>query len=148
MSANIYKKEECPSCKFSYMSGFNDKSYNRCPSCKIKYPNNNYSGTNNIHYKEGCPALMSDGRFMTNYISSNEITNKLAELNNIKGSKNIRDFIQSNGTKLIDLERKKLLLNNSCKPKISCSNGWNEFQNKYCKNWNNDNIPKAWNDDS
>ena len=59
----------------------------------------------NRFYKCKCPALMSDGRLVTNYLNNSSFNKSIAKSNNLTTSNEYRSFLQKNGTKIIDNER-------------------------------------------
>jgi hypothetical protein len=61
-----------------------------------------------------CPGLMSDGRFITSYISTPRLVANLKEMNNITDENEFRLFLQKNGTSLISKQKEFLLKNKSC----------------------------------
>lgn len=61
-----------------------------------------------------CPALMSDGRFITNYISTPKLVANLKEMNNITDENEFRLFLQKNATNLISKQKEFLLKNKAC----------------------------------
>jgi hypothetical protein len=78
--------------------------------------------SNNV-YKQ-CPAKMEDGRFITRYESSNDITNTIQSLNHIHSSNQFRLFLQQNTDKIIDSERKYNDQHYTCAPPFACSEGY------------------------
>ena len=148
---NMHTKEECPNCHFTFISGFNPNSQRKCPSCQIKFTSgqriNHGKGcavclnrsSNNVYYKDGCPAIMSDGRFITNYNSSNELTEAMRRLNGIRSPNQFRTFMQNNGKLFMDAERAYMLKQNTCKPTTACSEGWYDLWTKNNGNWANNN---------
>lgn len=81
-------------------------------------------GANNVYYKDGCPALMSDGRFITYYNSTNELTEEVRRLNGINNTNVFRNFMQTNGDLLMASERQFVVDNNTCNPRSACSQGF------------------------
>lgn len=126
---NLLTKEECPLCHFIFTSGFNPDDKLECPSCKHKFikNTNKYNGTNNVYYKDGCPAIMSDGRFITYYNPSKELTDMMQRLNNIENPHNFRIFMQNNGNLFMDAERNYFQEKNTCAPNTACSKGWQDY---------------------
>lgn len=64
------------------------------------------------------PQLMSDGRFITSYISANELTENIKKSNNISNPNDLRLFIQHNGN---------IIKQNNINYKFDttkCSDGW------------------------
>ena len=74
----------------------------------------------NRYWSNGCPALMQDGRFITNYVRTNIIDQVLREMNSIKSSSDYRLFLQKNGDTIINNERNNLIKNNSCDVNGKC----------------------------
>lgn len=147
----------CPNCHYNLIPNFNFKNLYACPSCNKKFVSetisasdidkcksclDKHTGTNNVYYNSGCPALMSDGRFITYYNSANELTEELRKLNNIKSSNKFRNFMQNNANQFINAERNYLIRENTCSPAIACSEGWYNLWTKNKGNWGNiDQIP-------
>jgi hypothetical protein len=141
---NLYTKEECPKCHSVFIVGF-DKSNSRCcPSCghvffldkekkhrsRCSIYSNRHNGSNNIHYQDGCPAIMSDGRFVTYYTPTNELTSIMMKINDIHDPNEFRRFMQKNADFIINMERDYILKKNICSPTIGCSQGWNDLWSK------------------
>jgi hypothetical protein len=80
--------------------------------------------SNNIFHKDGCPAIMTDGRFLTNFIPASEITDEIKRINGINNSNEFRRFLQDNALKLINAEKQYLYQNNLCQPSFACCEGW------------------------
>lgn len=80
------------------------------------------SPADNVYH--GCPAKMSDGRIFTYWNSSNELTNRAYQLNNIKSSNEGRSFLQNNAIAIMNNDRNYHKQNNSCSPNIACSEGY------------------------
>ena len=74
----------------------------------------------NRYWSNGCPALMQDGRFITNYVRTNIIDQVLREMNSIKSSSDYRLFLQKNGDTIMNNERNNLIKNNSCDVNGKC----------------------------
>ena len=75
----------------------------------------------NRFYKCGCPALMSDGRLVTNYLDSDVFNNFIAKSNKLTTSNQYRAFLQKNGTKMINNERNFFIKKNVHTAKPECS---------------------------
>lgn len=86
--------------------------------------NTKYTGSNNVYYKDGCPAIMEDGRFVTYYNSSNELTNAMQKVNGYKSANQFRTFMQNNADLFMGAERKFIIKQNTCSPTTACSEGW------------------------
>lgn len=156
---NLYNKNECPGCHFVFVSGFDQNGIQQCPSCRHKFlsgttvnhgngcsicsarhnktKNELYKGASNTFYKDGCPALMQDGRFITNYNSTNELTEAMRKLNGIRSPNEFRLFMQNNGEAFMDSERNFIEKENTCTPKVACSQGWHDFITKHKGDWSN-----------
>lgn len=134
-----YVNQQCPNCNYNFMAGFTNNNIQACPKCKKKFSlmSGNFSGTNNVYYSDGCPALMSDGRFITYYGSTNELTQAMQKMNGITSSNKFRNFLQQNGDNIINAERNYALRENTCNPSIACSEGWYDLWNKNEGNWSN-----------
>jgi hypothetical protein len=78
-----------------------------------------------------CPAIMSDGRHITYYNSTNELTRRIQELNNIKSSNAFREYLQSNAENIMNNERKYIEHRFSCVPNIACSEGYYYVNTRY-----------------
>ena len=81
----------------------------------------------NRYWSNGCPALMQDGRFLTNYVRTSIIDQVLRDVNNIKSSSEYRLFLQNNTESIIIKERENLLKDNTCNVDGRCvklSNGF------------------------
>lgn len=143
---SLHTKEQCPKCNHVFIAGFDAGKNRMCPACKHRFVSgqksnncntavNRYSGSNNIYYKDGCPAIMSDGRFITYYNSSNELTEAMRKLNGFQSGNQFRNFMQKNGKQFMDAERNHILNENTCQPAVACSEGWHDLWNKYGGDW-------------
>jgi len=74
----------------------------------------------NRYWSNGCPALMSDGRFLTNHIRFNVFDQFVRNLNEIGSTHEYRNFLQTNGGDIIKLERESLIKNNTCEVNGRC----------------------------
>lgn len=99
--------------------------------------NSRYRGSNNVYYKDGCPALMNDGRFITYYNSTNELTNQIQKLNGFKSANQFRTFMQTNGSTIMATERLYQIRKNTCMPHVACSQGYYDLWTKYGDYWAN-----------
>ena len=70
-----------------------------------------------------CPALMSDGRFITNYFPNQVFNETIRNLNKINSSHEYRMFLQKNGQSMMEKETKNLIERNSCKASNKCGKG-------------------------
>lgn len=124
---NTSSTPKCPLCKSCKVISRSDGSVS-CKSCKktfIKDYNINPSGSNNVYFNQGLPALMSDGRFITNYKPSREITDDILKKYNNDGTRDSRQFLQTNGRDILKDEYDIDWFGYS--PKISCSQGWSNY---------------------
>ena len=76
----------------------------------------------NRYWSNGCPALMQDGRFITNYVRPNIIDQIIKNENNISSSHDYRLFLQKNGDSIINKEREFFIKNNTCNVNGKCLN--------------------------
>lgn len=96
-----------------------------------------YSGSSNTNFEDGCPARMSDGRFLASNYSSNDITDQIKRLNGITNTNELRTFLQNNANAIINSEREHLLRENTCNPQSGCSKGWYDLHSAYGNDWSN-----------
>ena len=68
----------------------------------------------NRYWSQGCPQLMQDGKFITNYIRGSVYDQYIRNLNNIGGTHEYRNFLQNRGGEIIKLENDALVKNNTC----------------------------------
>lgn len=121
---------DCPDCNLSFITGYEhtkSPSLIKCPGCKYVFESKRtalHNGGDNIFFKDNCPAMMSDGRFLTMYDSTNEITENMRKKLGIDNTNVFRNVIQDNANKIIESDTKNLYSNNSCTPSFSCSEGW------------------------
>jgi ribosomal protein L37AE/L43A len=150
---SLYTREECPSCRTVFTSGFDPNGIRNCPSCKQRFQScqkknleNKYRGSNNVYYKDGCPAIMSDGRFITYYNSTNELTEMMRKLNGIESPNEFRTFMQKYGDQFLNAERNHIIKENTCSPQTACSEGWYKLWTQNGGDWSNfENGPVAYN---
>ena len=147
---NLHTKEECPDCHFVFIAGYNENGIRKCPSCYKQFRSgkktecsNRNNGANNVYYKDGCPAIMSDGRFITNYNSTNELTETMRKANGIKSPNQFRTFMQNNANQFMDAERNFVTKQNTCSPTTACSEGWYNLWTQNQGNWANINQANA-----
>ena len=84
----------------------------------------------NRYYKYGCPALMSDGRFLTSYVDSDVLNQYIRHANKLNSSNDFRHFLQKNGSAIINKERASLIKNNTCKVDGKCVN---KCKDNFCR---------------
>lgn len=68
--------------------------------------------SNNKHHS--CPALMSDGRIFTNYLSNRMYNDYIKFTNDIKVNTDYKAFLQNNATNIIADNQKFLEKHNKC----------------------------------
>lgn len=148
-NSSLHTKEECPKCHFAFVAGFNPNNSRSCPSCRSTFISgeranhgascaicsNRYSGSNNVYYKDGCPAIMSDGRFITYYNSTNELTEAMRKMNGFRSPNQFRNYMQKNGDLFMNAERDHVIKENTCSPAVACSEGWYNLWTKYGGGW-------------
>lgn len=147
-TADTYHKLKCPKCeiKLIIQKMLVTDGYVLCPLClqhipigrpnwigkeyqRTDIPPIPYSGSDNIHYKSGCPALMSDGRFLTYHNSSKELTNALQRKLGISNSNDFRVFMQKYGDMLMLADLNHTIKNNTCNPRTTCGISWLDWLN-------------------
>jgi hypothetical protein len=74
----------------------------------------------NRYWNYGCPPLMQDGRFLTNYIRSNVVDQFIRTTNKIDSAHTYRVFLQQNGNQLVNKEKAYLIENNTCSVNGQC----------------------------
>lgn len=74
----------------------------------------------NRYYKYGCPPLMNDGRFISNYVRSSTFDQYIKNLNNINSSHKFRHYIQNNGYEIINNIKGYYRENNTCSVEGKC----------------------------
>lgn len=72
------------------------------------------------HWKQGCPALMSDGRFVTNYMDNDVFNQTIKKMNKIGNSHEYREFLQKNAETIIKRETESFLKKCSCNTEGKC----------------------------
>lgn len=69
-----------------------------------------------------CPAVMADGRFITNYNVDSAITQDIRKKYNLFSTHDFRDFLQINAQNLM---KENFMVNGgTCHPNIKCSYGY------------------------
>jgi hypothetical protein len=74
----------------------------------------------NRYYKYGCPPLMNDGRFISNYIRSSTFDQYIRDINKIKSSHEFRNYIQKNGSTIMNNIKGYHRENNTCNVEGKC----------------------------
>ena len=75
----------------------------------------------NRYFKNGCPPLMQDGRFITNYMESRVFEQYIRNVNNIGSAQEYKRFLQSNGDTIMNREREYLQKENTCSVNGECA---------------------------
>jgi len=60
----------------------------------------------NRYFKNNCPPLMQDARFITNYLDKRIIDQEIRNINKINNIYNYKQFLQDNAEQIISNERK------------------------------------------
>ena len=91
----------------------------------------------NRYYKYGCPALMHDGRFLTNYVRSRVVDQYIRNIYDIDSIQNFKLFLQNNGDELLNNERAEQAKIYTCNVSGKCVPCCNKSE-KYVEN-----LPKC-----
>jgi len=76
----------------------------------------------NRYFNFNCPPLMSDGRFITNYMESRVFEQNIRNLNKLESALDYKDFLQKNATLIMNNEITYNENNNTCVLSESCPN--------------------------
>ena len=68
----------------------------------------------NRYFNNGCPPLMQDARFITNYSDKRKIDQQIKHINKITDIYSFKEFLQHNAKNIIDNERKIISQSNTC----------------------------------
>ena len=71
--------------------------------------------SDNRYFSYNCPALMEDGRFITNYTRYRIFDQYIRNMNNIYSAQDYKHFLQTNSDNIINRERIFNNNNNVCK---------------------------------
>jgi len=74
----------------------------------------------NRYWSNGCPPLMSDGRFLTNHVRFNVVDQFIRNMNELPNNHEYRHFLQKNGDEILNKERQVLTKNNTCEVNGKC----------------------------
>ena len=77
-------------------------------------------GMDNRYWKKGCPALMSDGRLLTNYDRVRRLDQYIKTINEIDSAQEYKYFLQKNGDTIINNERDYINKITTCLSNTSC----------------------------
>jgi hypothetical protein len=61
--------------------------------------------SDNRYFSYNCPALMHDGRFITNYTQRRTFDQYIRGINKIVSAQDYKDFLQRNGESILNKER-------------------------------------------
>jgi hypothetical protein len=68
----------------------------------------------NRHFTYGCPGLMQDARFITNYYQNRTFEQNIRNVNKIENSHDYRAFLQTNAESIMNNEHDFLVKSNTC----------------------------------
>lgn len=68
----------------------------------------------NRYHNYGCPPLMNDGRFISNYIRSSTYDQYIRNMNNIESANDYRHYLQNNSDVILNRMKGYLRQNNTC----------------------------------
>jgi hypothetical protein len=74
----------------------------------------------NRYFKYNCPALMNDGRFLTNYTRSSTFDQFIRNENNINSAQDYKNYLQQNGEVIMNNVKAYLNETNTCVVKGQC----------------------------
>jgi hypothetical protein len=74
----------------------------------------------NRYFKYGCPPLMQDARFITNYTESRIFEQYIRNVNQINSAQEYKHFLQSKGDIILDRERAYQQKINTCDVQGKC----------------------------
>jgi hypothetical protein len=80
----------------------------------------------NRYFNNGCPPLMQDGRFITNYSFKRILDQEIRSINKINNSYDYKHFLQTYGNQIMDKERNILQQLNTCS--VSCDTSLSKLQ--------------------
>lgn len=75
----------------------------------------------NRYFNHGCPALMQDARFITNYTRGRVFDQFIRSTNNIESVHDYRTFLQSNADTIMTREREYAEKQNTCSLNGECA---------------------------
>ena len=75
----------------------------------------------NRYFSYNCPAIMEDGRFITNYTRQRVFDQYIRSINNINSAQDYKEFLQNNGDTIINRERAFNDEKNICKIEGKCT---------------------------
>lgn len=84
----------------------------------------------NVIYNNGKPVIMSDGRFITDYSPSKELTINMQKKYGIRDTNKFRSFMTKNADHIIRDNMMSNLGDYNVKSNICCD-GWRQFNSKF-----------------
>ena len=75
----------------------------------------------NRYWKQGCPPLMSDGRFVTSYVDSDILNQFIRHVNELGSAQDFKNFLQKNAVEIMDKERNFIVSKNTCNVGGKCN---------------------------
>ena len=75
----------------------------------------------NRYFNYGCPALMQDARFITNYQQNRTFEQNIRNVNKIQTSHEYREFLQKNAETIMSNEQAFMVKANTCSLDGKCS---------------------------
>jgi len=80
----------------------------------------------NRYVMYGCPPLMQDARFITNYLPNRTVDQYIRYINKTNSAQEYKLFLQTNGDTIINREREFMTKQNTCCVNGACSSLNNE----------------------
>lgn len=77
----------------------------------------------NRYFSQGCPPLMHDGRFITNYTNFKIFEQYIRNINKIGSAQDYRKFLQDNGDMILNNQRDSDNKINTCNVLSNGNNG-------------------------
>lgn len=75
----------------------------------------------NRYFKYGCPPLMQDARFITNYMESRVFEQFIRNVNKIDSAQDYKKFLQTHGDTIINRERAYVESQSTCAVNGKCA---------------------------
>jgi hypothetical protein len=74
----------------------------------------------NRYFKNGCPPLMQDSRFITNYMESRVFEQFIRNVNKIDSAQDYKKFLQTHGDTIMNRERAYIESQSTCSVHGKC----------------------------
>lgn len=74
----------------------------------------------NRYFKNGCPPLMQDGRFIGNFMESRLFDQNIRNINKINSAQEYKRFLQANGETIMNRDLAHQEQNNMCNLEGNC----------------------------